>query len=102
MEYVPQGAVLSVLLFALRINGISKVMPVPMQPNFIFSLYVDNLQIGYSHPDLLTKLQGALNRLDNWTKNNGFKCTNVKTQVVHFSKFEACVTPQNCSSKASN
>jgi len=38
---VPQGAVLSVLLFALRINGISKAMPVPMQPNFNFSLYVD-------------------------------------------------------------
>ena len=49
---VPQGAVLSVLLFALRINGIAEAMPVPVKRGFDFSLYVDDLQFGYSHPDL--------------------------------------------------
>ena len=42
---VPQGAVLSVLLFALKINNIATCLP--PQERFSFSLFVDDLQIGF-------------------------------------------------------
>ena len=47
---VPQGSVLAVTLFALKIKNILSV--IPSDPNFHISLYVDDLQIGYHHTDI--------------------------------------------------
>ena len=46
---VPQGNVLSVTLFALKINNI--IGQIPKDPHFHYSLYEDDLQIGYHHTD---------------------------------------------------
>ena len=84
---VPQGAVLSVLLFALKMNSVVNCFP--QNERFLYSLYVDDLQISFRHPDLneIKKvLQKALNELQNWSKNNGFKFSAPKTKLIHFNK----------------
>ena len=84
---VPQGAVLSVLLFALKINDVVKNLPTTN--TFMCSLYVDDLQIGLRGPDLQhigRTLQTILQELHNWTTKNGFKFSIAKTNVVHYSK----------------
>ena len=91
---VPQGAVLSVLLFALKINDIVKNLP--SAERFTCSLFVDDLQIGYRHPDLniiKATLQRELNNLHSWTRKNGFKFSNSKTQVVHYTKLRGIHLP---------
>ena len=47
---VPQGSVLSVPLFILKLNGITQLFP--RIQRFSFSLFVDYLQIGFRHPSL--------------------------------------------------
>ena len=47
---VPQGSVLSLTLFALKINDI--INQIPKDPNFHYSLYEDDHQIGYHHMDI--------------------------------------------------
>jgi ribonuclease HI len=83
---VVQGGILSVSLFALKINSI--VQQIPQDDNFHASLYVDDLQIGYHHSDLNrieTKLQTCINNVEMWATNNGFKFSVSKTKVVHFN-----------------
>ena len=46
----PQGSVLSVTLFIIKIDGISQL--VPKDPKFQCSLFVDDLQLSYRHHDL--------------------------------------------------
>ena len=84
---VPQGAVLSVLLFALKINDI--VQSLPRNNALMCSLYVDDLQVGLRGPDLRQigqTLQTTLNGLNKWTMENGFKFSIAKTNVVHYTK----------------
>ena len=84
---VPQGSVLSVTLFAVKINSI--VTCIPKTDRWITSLYVDDLQVGMRHPDLSTiqaDMQQCLNRLNEWTKTNGLKFSSSKTKVVHFHR----------------
>ena len=91
---VPQGSVLSVLLFALKINNIVKNLP--SNEKFTVSLFVDDLQIGFRHPDLNTigtTLQKVLNHLHSWTQKNGFKFSSSKTQIVHFTKLRGFHQP---------
>ena len=83
---VPQGAVLSVTLFALKINGI--IRNLPNTPGFMSSLFVDDLQIGFRHQDLGVMqgiLQQALDVLEAWSTRNGFKFSSSKTKMVHFA-----------------
>ena len=47
---VPQGSILSVTLFAPKINSI--IMCISQDQRLLSSLYVDDLQIGYRHLDL--------------------------------------------------
>ena len=83
---VPQGSVLAVTLFAIKINEIAKL--IPQNSRFISSLYVDDLQIGYRHSDLRVlkkELQRCLNRISDWTQRNGFKFSTTKTKAMHFT-----------------
>ena len=71
---VPQGSILSVTLFALKINSIASV--VPQNPRFLTSLYVDGLLIGFRHCNLNIikyEMQQCLSKLNQWTKENKFK-----------------------------
>ena len=91
---VPQGAVLSVILFALKINGIVK--KIPNNPNTIKSLFVDDLQLGVGGLELEKigkTLQTYLNIVQKWTESNGFRFSPSKTNVVHFTKLNSIAPP---------
>ena len=80
---VPQGSILSVTLFSLKINSIVSCL----LPDIKCSLYVDDLAIYYSSsrmPSMERKLQHSLNRLGRWCDENGFKFSPTKTMRVHF------------------
>ncbi len=80
---VPQGSILSVTLFSLKINSIVSCL----MPDVLCSLYVDDLAIYYSSshmPSIERKLQQSLNRLSIWCDMNGFKFSPTKTMCVHF------------------
>ena len=66
---VPQGSILSVTLFSLKINSIVSCI----LPDIKCSLYVDDLAIYYSSshiPSIERKLQHSLNRLGRWCDEN--------------------------------
>merc|ERR1712120_60280 len=91
---VPQGAVLSVILFALKINGIAK--KIPNNPNTIKCLFVDDLQLGVRGLELEKigkTLQSYLNIVQKWTESNGFRFSPSKTNVVHFTKLNSIAPP---------
>ena len=80
---VPQGSIISVALFGLKINSIFSCL----LPDIKCSLYVDDLAIYYSSshmPSTERKLQQSLNRLGRWCDENGFKFSPTKTMCVHF------------------
>jgi ribonuclease HI len=82
---VPQGCVLSVTLFAIKINSLTAVIP----PHIHSSLYVDDLQISFAdHSPLVvtTTLQNCIDDIQHWATYNGFKFSNEKTKCVHFYK----------------
>merc|ERR1711895_172989 len=91
---VPQGAVLSAILFASKINGIVK--KIPNNPNTIKSLFVDDLQLGVGGLELEKigkTLQTYLNIVHKWTESNGFRFSPSKTNVVHFTKLNSIAPP---------
>ena len=84
-EGLPQGSVLSVTLFAIAINDITK----QIGPEVSCTLYVDDFTIFVSASNLnhsTRVLQMAINKLEKWTKTKGMKFSREKTVVVKFEK----------------
>ena len=82
-EGVPQGAILSTILFNVKINNIVK----QVDPGVECSLYVDDFVIMYKSPTIdamQRKLQHIINRLEKWTLENGFTISKNKTVAMHF------------------
>ena len=82
---VPQGSILSVLLFAVAINGVIGVLPDGVHS----SLYVDDLCISFSAARMSLierKLQLAINRVSRWASMNGFRFSASKTVTMHFCR----------------
>ena len=82
---VPQGGVLSVTLFIVKMNSIARSIP----PSVQYSLYVDDLQISVSSCNLSIcerRLQVAINNLLKWADENGFKFSPDKTVCVCYSR----------------
>lgn len=82
---VPQGSVLSVTLFVVKMNSIATAIP----PSISYSLYVDDVQISYSSANLTIcerQLQLTINNLAKWADQNGFKFSPEKTVCVLFSR----------------
>lgn len=80
---VPQGGVLSVVLFILKINNIIKCLP----PGVRGSLFVDDLLICYRSKSMRTierVLQRCLGNIESWADDNGFKFSQSKTACMHF------------------
>ncbi|CAG9137764.1 unnamed protein product [Plutella xylostella] len=78
---VPQGGVLSPLLFALFINGISQSI------SCSYHLYADDLQIYCQSPpqelhNAISRMNCDLNNISDWSKCHGLKVNPTKTQVV--------------------
>ena len=88
---VPQGSILSVTLFALKINSIVKALC----PGVECSLYVDDFLICYrsKYIHIIERhLQRCLNKLQTWADTNGFKFSESKTVCVHFCRLHSCVS----------
>ena len=82
-EGVPQGSILSVTLFSIKINNIVK----SLNPGFDCSLFVDDFLICYRSKHMHTierQLQQCLNKIQKWALENGFKFSKTKTQCMHF------------------
>ena len=90
-EGVPQGSVLSPILFEIKINSITKML----KENIDCSLYVDDFLICYRSKARMDtherQLQLQLNKLENWANQNGFKFSPTKTKTVHFCLKTTCV-----------
>ena len=80
---VPQGSILSVILFMIKMNKITTCLP----PEINGSLYVDDFLICYSSKNMVTierKMQQCINKILKWTMKNGFKISRNKTKCMHF------------------
>ena len=65
---VPQGSVLAVTLFAIKINSLAEV--IPSNPHFTRSLYVVDSQVAMRHVNLNTierEMQQCLDKIHQWT-----------------------------------
>jgi hypothetical protein len=83
---VPQGSVLSVTLFMIKVDQLAEM--IPAENRFMSSLFVDDLQISYSHSDLniiKQKMQTCLNNITQWSNKNGYKFSIAKTNAIHFN-----------------
>ena len=82
---VPQGSILSITLFSIKINNIVK----RLNPSIDWALYVDNFVIYYQATYMnIVEQQLQLNKINKWATDNGFKFSKSKTQYVHFLLFE--------------
>ena len=82
---VPQGSILSVTLFSIKINSIANIIP----PDIHASLFVDDLQLtlsGYNLAETVEKLQPVIDNIYKWANNNGFKFSSSKTNCMVFHK----------------
>lgn len=82
---VPQGSILSVTLFSIKINSLAQVL----KDNIDGSLYVDDFLIcyrGQNMSNIERQLQLCLKRIEKWALENGFKFSTSKTVGMHFCR----------------
>ena len=80
---VPQGSVLSVTLFNIKINDIVK----NINSRTNCALYVNDFLICYRARNINhveRQLQICLDKLHKWTTDNGLKFSKEKTKCIHF------------------
>ena len=91
---VPQGAILSVTLFILKINSIIKCLPAGIRG----SLYVDDFCICFRSKSLIAierQIQRCLNGIQKWAEENGFQFLQSKTVCMHFSQLRSANADPN-------
>ena len=79
-EGVPQGSILSVTLFSLKINSIVECLLQDIE----CSLYVDDFLICYRAKHMSTierKLNICLDKLQDWSNANGFRFSKKKNHI---------------------
>ena len=79
---VPQGSVLSIMLFNIKINIVKNI-----NSGTSCALYVDDFLICYRARNMNhieRQLQICLEKLHKWTTENGLKFSKEKTKCVHF------------------
>ena len=82
---VPQGSILSPLLFNIKINKIVS----STKQNIDKSLFVDDFAIcakGKNLNSIERQLQLSINAIQKWVGENGFKFSSSKTECIHFHK----------------
>ena len=80
---VPQGSILSPVLFNIKINNGTAVLK-----DSESSLFVDDFALclrGRSLPSVTRRLQLCVNSVNKWVKENGFKFSVSETEFVHFT-----------------
>ena len=91
-EGVPQGAILSITLFNVKLNNIVKIIA----PGVDCSLYVDDFVILFRSSTIAAierKLQMTINDIIQWTLKNGFTVSPNKTVAMHFCLKRKCYDP---------
>ena len=91
-EGFPQGGVLAVTLFLIRVNK----MPDQAAREVLKSLFVDDLNTSYTGQHMHTierRLQTSINRIHEWATRNGFKLSQSKTKCIHFCRKKGCPDP---------
>jgi ribonuclease HI len=81
---VPQGSILSPVLFSIKINNIVKAV----KDDSECSLFVDDFALcarGRGLASLERRLQLCVDRIQGWVSLNGFKFSPSKTVCVHFT-----------------
>ena len=92
-EYFVQGSVLSVTLFAIAMNEITK----QLGPEVHCTLYVDDFTIFVSAATITHStriIQIAINNLEQWTKTKGMRFSVEKTVAIKFEKRKKGEEPQ--------
>lgn len=82
---VPQGAVISATLFLIAINDFCKLI----KPPIITRVYADDITLlckGKNIESTKKCINTALETLDNFCKNTGFKFSSTKTECILFFK----------------
>ena len=82
---VPQGSILSPVLFSLKLNNIIKSVLKDCEA----SLFVDDFSLcirGRYLPHIERSMQLCVNKVQRWVDENGFKFSYSKTVCVHFRK----------------
>ena len=82
---VPQGSILSPILFNIKLNNIIKSIPTNVEK----SLYVDDLAIyfrGRTMSVVERQIQQALKSIECFADENGFRFSIQKTKCVHFCR----------------
>ena len=80
---VPQGSILSMILFMIKINKIT----ICLFEEINRSLYVGDFLICYSSKNMVPrerKIQQCINKILKWTMKNGIKIISNKTKCMHF------------------
>ena len=91
---MPQGSILSVTLFAIKINALATKIPAGVHK----LLFVDDLQIAYSHHDMHHingKLQETIVHINRCATANGFKFSTTKTVCMSFYRGQEPVVRPN-------
>ena len=81
---VPQGSILSPVLFNIKINDIVTAVLKDSES----SLFVDDFALclrGTSLPSVIGRLQLCVNSVNKWVQENGFRFSVSKTECVHFT-----------------
>ena len=82
-ESVPQGSILSITLFNIKINSITNCLNTRVDKY----LFVDDFCIISTSKYIRTaelQLQQGINKINKWAMKNDFKITRMKTRWVHF------------------
>ena len=87
---VPQGGILSVTLFLLKINGMIKACKpqnADTEDGVVRILYVDDFTFcfrGRYLPTIERIVQGKIKKIQDWNATNGFRFLPNKSAVMHF------------------
>ena len=88
---VPQGSILSPILFEIKINSIIETLSTDTDG----SLYVDDFIMAYKSKGKIDAserhLQQQLRKLEKWADTNGYRFSTSKTSVVHFCRQHKCI-----------
>ena len=93
-EGIPQGSVLSGILFALAVNNITKCLPKGVSN----SLYVDDFAIFYTSSSLrhIQRIMNkAISNIEEWTSSVGYKLSIEKTKAIIFYRDKRWIRNQN-------
>lgn len=82
---IPQGSVLSCILFNIAINDLTE--NIPRQIKIV--LYADDITIFYRSANIntiQTRLQDTIKKLVNWSQENGLNFSPTKSEYMIFNK----------------